>query len=50
MRAKIKAIARYRSQISTFWSSLEAMEADVRRAFTDQRSGAYVERYWKVAS
>lgn len=50
MRAKIKAIARYQSQISTFWSSLDEMETDVRRAFADPNSGAYVERYWKIAA
>lgn len=50
IRAKINAIACYESQISTFWSSLAAMEADVRRAFTDPQSGDYVERFWKVSS
>ncbi len=50
IRAKIKAIACYESQISTFWPSLEAMEANVRRAFTDLKTGAYVERYWKISS
>ena len=49
IRAKIKAIACYESQISTFWTSLESMEDDVRRAFTDPQTGEYVERYWKVA-
>ncbi len=49
IRAKIIAIACYKSQISTFWDGLEAMEADVRRAFTDPRTGGYVERYWKVS-
>ncbi len=50
IRAKVKAIACYESQISTFWTSLEAMEADVRRAFTDPLTGEFVERYWKVSS
>ncbi|MCY3781959.1 MAG: PIG-L family deacetylase [Chloroflexi bacterium] len=50
IRAKIKAIACYCSQISTFWDGLEAMEADVRRAFTDADSGQFVERLWKIAS
>ena len=49
IRAKIDAIACYQSQISTFWTSLDAMKADVRRAFTDPRSGGFVERYWKVS-
>ena len=48
IRAKIKAIACYHSQISTFWDSLEAMDADVRRAFRDPRSGDYIERFWKL--
>ena len=26
------------------------MERDVRRAFTDSVSGAYVERFWKIAT
>lgn len=50
MKAKIGAIACYDSQISTFWPDLEAMERDVRRAFTDSVSGAYVERFWKIAT
>ena len=50
IRAKINAVACYESQISTFWTSLEAMEADVRRAFTDPLTGEFVERYWKVTS
>ena len=50
IRAKVKAIACYRSQISTFWDSQQAMEADVRRAFTDPNSGQFVERLWKIAS
>jgi len=50
MRAKIRAIACYDSQISTFWEDLAAMETDVRRAFTDLQSGAYVERFWKIAT
>ncbi len=50
MRAKIEAIARYESQISTFWSSPDEMESDVRRAFYDPRRGAYFERFWKIAN
>ena len=50
MRAKLKAIACYESQISTFWPNLRAMEVDVRRAFTDPQTGAYVERLWQPAS
>lgn len=50
IRAKIKAIACYQSQISTFWDNLGTMEADVRRAFTDASTGSYVERFWKIAA
>ena len=48
IRAKVKAIACYSSQISTFWKSLEAMEADVRQASTHPQTGEYVERFWDV--
>ena len=48
IRAKVKAIACYKSQISTFWESPEAMEADVRQSSTHPQSGAYVERFWDV--
>ncbi len=47
MRAKLQAIACYQSQISTFWASLEEMEADVRHAFTDRATGQFVERLWR---
>ena len=50
MRAKVNAIACYHSQISTFWSGLREMKADVRRAFTDADTGGYVERLWQPAS
>ena len=50
MEAKIKAIACYDSQISTFWPDLGTMDADVRRAFTDSESGNFVERFWQLAT
>lgn len=50
MAAKLKAIACYDSQISTFWQDLVTMETDVRRAFTDSHSGDFVERFWKISS
>ncbi len=50
MAAKIEAIACYESQISTFWADLGAMETDVRRAFADSETGAFVERFWKIAA
>ncbi len=50
MRAKLQAIACYHSQISTFWSGLGEMKAEVRRAFTDPQAGGYVERFWQPTS
>ncbi len=49
IRAKVNAIACYSSQISTFWKSLDAMEADVRQSSTHPQTGDYVERFWKMA-
>lgn len=49
MRAKIRAIACYQSQISTFWADRDTMAADVRRAFTDRQSGVLIERFWKIS-
>ena len=49
IQAKVKAIACYTSQISTFWQSLAAMEADVRQSSTHPDSGEYVERFWMLA-
>ncbi|MBL8156385.1 MAG: PIG-L family deacetylase [Anaerolineae bacterium] len=46
--AKIRAIACYESQISTFWESVEAMEAATRRAMWDAAAGSFVERYWRL--
>lgn len=50
IQAKVNAIASYQSQISTFWKSPAAMQADVRQASTHPRSGAYVERFWDVCA
>ena len=48
VNAKIEAIARYRSQISTFWADLDAMAHDVRAAM---RAGeGYHERLWHMES
>lgn len=46
--AKIGAIACYESQISTFWESVEAMEAATRRSMWDAAAGSFVERYWRL--
>ncbi len=47
VRAKIEAIACYRSQISTFWNDLEQMETEARRSMQDSATGKYLERYWE---
>lgn len=47
VRAKVSAIACYRSQISTFWNDLGEMEAEVRRAMSEVGNGAFVERFWE---
>jgi LmbE family N-acetylglucosaminyl deacetylase len=44
--AKVKAIACYQSQISSFWSSVEAMEAAVRKVMRQADGGTMVECYW----
>ena len=49
LAAKIKAIACYESQISTFWQSLRAMAEHVRRSSLDPQTSRYVERYWQIA-
>lgn len=44
--AKVQAIACYRSQISTFWKSLDAMEQATRLSMLEAGNGTLVERYW----
>ncbi len=47
LEIKIAAIAQYRSQISTFWTSSAQMEAAIR-AFAEQvGGGSLAERYWR---
>ncbi len=47
LKAKIAAIACYRSQLGTFWASLVEMATAIR-AFAEQTgSGRPAERYWK---
>lgn len=48
IQAKVSAISHYKSQISTFWESLEAMELDIRQSSTHPASGDYVERFWNI--
>jgi len=48
LEAKIAAIARYRSQLSTFWDGTAEMAAAVR-AFAERTGGAGpAERYWQL--
>jgi LmbE family N-acetylglucosaminyl deacetylase len=46
--AKVKAIACYQSQISSFWDSIEAMETATRKEMLQENDGAMVERYWAL--
>ncbi|MBK8139348.1 MAG: PIG-L family deacetylase [Chloroflexi bacterium] len=47
LRAKIDSIACYSSQISSFWLSLEDMEARIRAFFTSNGSHPPHERFWE---
>jgi LmbE family N-acetylglucosaminyl deacetylase len=47
LEAKISAIARYRSQISTFWGSTTQMVAAVRAFAKRTGSGGLAERHWR---
>jgi LmbE family N-acetylglucosaminyl deacetylase len=46
LRAKIAAIACYRSQLSTFWTGLTEMSAEIRAFAELIGSGGPAERYW----
>ena len=46
--AKIRAIAEYRSQISTFWENAEAMKAALRAFVLKTGQGALAERIWHL--
>lgn len=46
--AKIRAIACYTSQISTFWKDLDDMEQATRAAMKAVGRGVYTERYWRI--
>lgn len=50
LQAKIAAIARYRSQVDTFWDSTEEMAASVRVFAERTGHGMPAERYWRVNS
>lgn len=47
--AKMESIACYKSQISSFWPDLQAMETETRRALMEAGSGVSAERYWVVS-
>lgn len=46
--ARVRAMACYRSQISTFWESLTDMEARTRESMLAAGHGGYVERFWQM--
>lgn len=47
LEAKLDAMARYRSQISSFWADVEAMERAVRASAVRAGDGEPAERYWR---
>lgn len=46
--AKLNAIARYRSQINSFWPDLATMSSEVRTFMNAVGGGAPAERYWRI--
>ena len=50
VQGKIDAIACYKSQISSFWTDLQQMEAETRQSLRAAGNGTEAERYWVVAS
>jgi hypothetical protein len=50
MTTKIEAIACYRSQLSTFWASVEEMAAMVRAYAEKVGDGRPAERCWRPSS
>lgn len=49
LEAKIAAIARYRSQVSTFWDDKQDLAASVRAFAERTGEGVTAERYWYVS-
>ena len=45
--AKIRAMACYHSQISTFWADVEDMAASTRQSMTEAGEGLPAERFWQ---
>lgn len=50
LKAKIAAVSRYRSQISSFWDDIEGMARSVRASAERTGAGLPAERYWHVSS
>lgn len=48
MRVKVKAMRAYATQISSFWESESAIDAEVRQTFRDDAPGWYRERFFRV--
>jgi LmbE family N-acetylglucosaminyl deacetylase len=48
--AKIEAITRYRSQLSSFWAERSDMEAAVRAFVSKRGTDVPAERYWHLIS
>ncbi len=46
--AKTEAISCYKSQITTFWNSITAMEQEVRQLLTQTGENTPAERYWQL--
>lgn len=47
--AKLRAMACYTSQISSFWDSIETMQAAARKAMIQSGDGNPAERYWTLS-
>ena len=50
VKGKVDAISCYKSQISSFWTDLQQMEAETRQSLRTAGNGTEAERYWVVAS
>jgi len=48
--AKVESVACYRSQISTFWSSLDEMRSALERYARSADETRHVETYWRIAA
>ncbi|MBA3872064.1 MAG: PIG-L family deacetylase [Anaerolineae bacterium] len=49
IQSKLDAIRCYKSQISSFWTDLQQMEAETRQSLRTAANGTGAERYWVVA-